>query len=406
MTLVLPAIADPELSVVMVTHGAWELTERALSALTETAAGRFELIVVDNASPDETRLRLGGVRGATVILNESNRGFGPATNQGADLARAPYLLLLNSDAFVHPGWLEPLLEVLRDESVAAAVPRYLHPNGTLQDAGAVLAADGTIAVYGDGENPKRLQFRFRRVVEYGSAACMLIRTSAFAAAGGFDPAFVPAYYEDVDLCMRLADIGLSIAYEPRSTVTHVRYGSGGNENAAKLSERNRAVFLDRWGSRLDGRPRTLRHPTPQTMLGARDAVATPRVLIAASASDATTGRVAGAVLQTWQRSRVTWVIDRPATDFVDANHWLSNGIELLDPADEPSWPGNRLLHYDVVVVGDELDPQTQNVLAGSQPQARFTRLSDLAPENGGLASSTVADLAASGIAPPRRLDYA
>jgi GT2 family glycosyltransferase len=400
MTLVLPEVGNPEVSVVMVTHGSWQLVEQALLALTETAAGRFELIVVDNASLDETPVRLGQLRGANVIFNETNRGFGPANNQGAELARAPYLLLLNSDAFVRPGWLEPLLEAIRHESVGAAVPRCLHPDGSLQDAGALLARDGTVAIYGDGEDPGRLQFRFRRVLDYGSAVCMLVRRSAFEAISGFDEAFVPAYYEDVDLCMRLAAGGFCTLYEPRSTVTHIRYGSGGDEDAVVLSERNRTVFLDRWRSRLDGRPLTLSRPTQRAVLGARDALATPRVLICASASDDAAGRWADAILMSWPRARVTWVIDRSPGDHADADRWLNKGVELLDPAEEPCWAENRLLHYDLVGIDEDLASGAREVLAKSQPQARFVLLSTLCPDNGRLPSSMVSDLAASGIAPP------
>jgi GT2 family glycosyltransferase len=400
MTVVIPEAEDPQVSVVMVTHAAWELTERALSALAATAAGRFELIVVDNASQDLTRVRLGELRGAKVILNETNRGFGPGTNQGAGLARAPYLLLLNTDALVHPGWLDPLLDAIGMEWVGAAVPRYLHPDGSLQEAGAVLARDGTVAIYGDGEHPGRLQFRFRRVLDYGSAVCMLVRRSAFEAISGFDKAFVPAYYEDVDLCMRLAASGFCIMYEPRSTVTHVRYGSGGDRDAAMLSERNRTVFLNRWRSRLDGRPLTLSRLTQRAVLGARDALATPRVLIYAAASDGDASRVADAILMSWPKARVTWVIDRPPGDHIGADRWLNKGVELLDPADEPCWAENRLLHYDLVGIDEDLNSGAREVLANSQPQARFMLLSTMCADNGRLPSSTVSDLAASGIAPP------
>src|SRR4029077_11665641 len=95
MTLALPDCAEPELSVVMVTHGRWPLTERAIAALVANTRPCFELIVVDNASPDETRAEHAQHRVAEVIGNDRNVGFGPATNQGAQRARGEYLLLLN-----------------------------------------------------------------------------------------------------------------------------------------------------------------------------------------------------------------------------------------------------------------------------------------------------------------------
>src|SRR5205823_6432980 len=135
MTLVLPDPREPELSVVMVTHGAWSLTERAVAALIARTEPIFELIVVDNDSKDETRAQLSALRNARVILNDKNEGFGPAANRGAADARGEHLLLLNTDAFVEPGWLEPLRVTMQDPTVGATVPRYLNPDGSLQDAG-------------------------------------------------------------------------------------------------------------------------------------------------------------------------------------------------------------------------------------------------------------------------------
>jgi GT2 family glycosyltransferase len=282
MTLVPPDAGNPELSVVMVSHNAWPLTQRAISALIDHTECPFELLVVDNASADETRVRLAELCDARVILNDSNRGFGPATNQGAEHARGDLLLLLNTDAFVHRGWLEPLREALQRDRVAAAVPRYLNADGSLQDAGPVLARDGTVVLYGDGDDPELLCYRFSRAVDFGGAACLLIKRDVFGALGGFDEAYASAYYEDTDLGLRLAQLGLRVVYEPRSTVTHVRYGSGDSEMAVQLSERNRRLFVERWGPHLVGRPRSLRAPTGQMVIAARDALATPRVLVCAA----------------------------------------------------------------------------------------------------------------------------
>ena len=185
----MPAVSGdnkPELSVVMVCRGAWPLTERALAALSEHTERNFELILVDNASDDETPARLAQLTDAQVIVNDANLGFGPGNNQGAALARARYLLMLNTDAFVHHGWLEPLLETLDQNGVGAVVPRLLHPDGSLQDAGTLLARDGTVRVYGDGDDPDRPCYCFRRVLDLGSAACMLVARETFEALAGFD----------------------------------------------------------------------------------------------------------------------------------------------------------------------------------------------------------------------------
>jgi GT2 family glycosyltransferase len=399
MTLVAPDSGHPELSVVMVAHGAWALTQRALAALVAHTERPFEVIVVDNASPDETPARLSELSHLRVILNQENRGFGPATNQGAECARAGLLLLLNTDTFVRPGWLEPLLDTLDQSTVGAVVPRFLHPDGSLQEAGVLLARDGTVRFYGDHDDPDRLCYRFCRRVDLGSAACMLVRRSAFDALGGFDRRYAPAYYEDADFCLRLAQEGLTVVYEPRSTVTHVRYGSGQQDTAFEMSERNRALFVQRWGSQLEGRPSTFRGVNEQAVIAARDAMAHPRLLICAR-PDQSAGaeELARALLEGWPGARVTWATGTPAARGVDPRPWLRIGVEVVDQID-PSWLDERLFLYDIAVLGERADPWLLAALERTQPQASRIALAELdGPPENMLARVTPA-LAHAGIAP-------
>lgn len=377
--------ADPELSVVMVSHGAWELTERAICALVEHTDRPFELIVVDNASDGETRGQLTALRNARVLLNDENRGFGPATNQGAAEARSSLLLLLNTDAFVHSGWLEPLLEALDEPSAGAAVPRYLNPDGSLQEAGALLARDGTVMPYGAGEDPELPSFRFRRSVDYGSAACMLLRREDFVARGGFDERYAPAYYEDVDLCLRLAQDGLGTLYEPSSIVTHAGGGSDEPASAVRLSERNHKRFVERWGPALVGRPWTLVNASEQAVISARDALATPRVLVRAGPDEPGAGRLLEALLDGWPRARITWV---PGGE--ERGELLERGVELA-PHDDAGWLGERLFHYDLIVHGEGDEP---HLIGETQPQAPRLNLAE--------SHELAAALAAAGVAPQRR----
>ena len=382
----------PGLSVVMVCRGAWPLTEQALAALSEHTEQTFELILVDNGSDDETPRRLAQLTGAQVIVNDVNRGFGPATNQGVARARGRYLLLLNTDAFVHQGWLEPLLQTLAQKGVGAVVPRLLHPDGSLQDAGTLLACDGTVHVYGDGDDPDRPCYRFRRILDLGSAACMLVERATFEALGGFDEVYAPAYYEDADFCLRLAQRGLKVVYEPRSTVTHVRYGSGGIDNAVELSERNRRLFLDRWALQLTGRPATFVPATEQAVIMARDAPSMPRVLICAEAIRTSARRLGDVLLDGWPSARVTWATGGPIADQLSPNPWL----ELVDN-DDPAWLSQRLFHYDLVVLDGNGDARLRRLLERTQPQAHRISLEDLDP---GSPHVLTGALALAGIAPP------
>lgn len=392
MSLSLPRHGDPILSAVIVTYGAWELAERAIRALAEHTRVPFELIVVDNASTDATRTQLSQLEGARTILNDENRGFGPAANQGAQAAVGEYLLLLNSDAFVHAAWLEPLLETLARPTVGAVVPRVLASDGLLQEAGALLARDGTVQLYGEGDDPARGQYRFRREIDYGSAVCMLTRRATFASLGGFDERYGQAYYEDVDLCMRVIEHGMCVVYEPRSTVTHVRYGSGGLNAAMALSEQNRRLFIERWAPRLLGRPSSFVRPSSQATILARDVRAWPRFLVCAAGSDSLAQRAVEQLLDDFATARVTWATGPGAPGDVRSG----DGVEHLDDAD-PSWLNARLFHYDAVLRAATAPSELVEAVRHSQPQAPQIMLETTAT------SQLACALAGAGIAPIGRL---
>jgi GT2 family glycosyltransferase len=399
MSVVLSGAANPEVSVLMVTHGSWPLTERALRALVANTRAPFELVVVDNASNDETRARLAELEHARVILNDANRGFGPATNQAAAHARAEHLLLLNTDAFVHPGWLEPMLETIRRPEVRAVVPRYLHEDGSLQEAGALLARDGTVVVYGDGSDPDAFSYRFRRVVDFGGAACMLIGANTFRSLHGFDERYAPAYYEDADLCLRIAQSGYSVMYEPRAVVTHVRFGSGSAQGAIQSSERNREPFAARWGAHLTGRPWSLRDPSQQAVIAARDGLASPRFLVSGSPIGWEVRSLVSALRVGWPESLITWATG-PLADSFDPHPWLDLGVELV-ASQGSAWLGQRLLHYDLAVLSGRCDAELVAALERTQPQASRVWLHGIEREPQSLTAQMSPYLIEAGIAPAK-----
>src|SRR5262245_13895693 len=277
-----PEVEDPLVSVVMVTYGNWPLVRRVLEALVERTDPTYELIVVDSSSPDETPQRLRDeVEGANVVLSEENLGFGGGSNLGAEKARGRYVLFLNPDALVEPGWLEPLLEVLEsDPTAGAVVPMLLNPDGSIQEAGSVVDSVGWSLAFGRGESADTLAHRFRREVDYGSAACLLVRRDAFEEAGGFDPAYGIGYFEDVDLSFKLKERGLKTIYEPRSRVVHELHGSGTSKQAQQRMIANRALFYRRWSERLARRPKLVELPSnPARLAAARDAEVVDRILV-------------------------------------------------------------------------------------------------------------------------------
>lgn len=375
----------PLVSVIMVTYGGRQWIPTAVEALAANTGAPYELIIVDNASPPDTVELLRTITGATLIFNERNVGFGPGANQGVLHATGRYVCILNSDAFVDPGWLEPLVEVLeRDPEAGAAVPRLLHLDRTLQEAGGVVGCDGSTRALGDGDDAAELPYRFRRYVDYGSAACLLMRRRDFAQVGGFDPAYPMGYCEDVDLCFSLHQRGLRTVYEPRSTVRHVRWGSSSRVEAERRVFANQPILLARWRERLAGRPSFAEPPfRAHDILQARDAEALDRVLIVTDAAWGWPGgiarRVRGlatAITRLWPDSRVTLLTGIAEAGLPEVEDLLGSGVEVAAEAHWDAWFEQRRFHYSTVLVpGPAAFERFDPLIAATQPQA--TRIYDL-----------------------------
>jgi len=345
----------------MVTHNAPAWARRALRGLLDATDPCYELIVVDNASSDGTaELLAREVHQAAVVLNERNRGFGPANNQGASRAVGRYVLFLNNDALVLPGWLPPLLQRAEsDVRIGAVGPRLLNLDGSLQLAGALVARSGSTHELGYGEPADAPEYGFSRVVDYLSGACLLVRRSAFEEIGGFDAAYGLGYFEDADLCLSLAQHGYRVVYEPRSSVTHVRGASPRSEALSALAVRNRSLFRRRWSHLLRSRPLSPLTASPRRVLAARDAPARQRTLVV--------GEELGPLLGSASASRVTVIprgkLRRRAEDLLEA------GVEVVSGVDDwRAWFEERRFLYDAVVAGEQ-DEELEALIRRTQPQA-------------------------------------
>lgn len=207
-----------------------------------------ELIVVDNASADGTADVVRGRRGVRLIANAENRGFAAAVNQGIAALGTDTALLLNPDA-VPEGSLEPLEKAVSAAGVGAAGGKLLNEDGTAQDGFNVRAFPGawTLAFEVLGLNRLfpwnpvnrryRLQVERAGDVDQPAGAFLMVNRAAWEAVGGLDEGFWPAWFEDVDFCLRLRLAGYRILYEPGSVARHA-----GGHSAQRLSWPDRQLF--------------------------------------------------------------------------------------------------------------------------------------------------------------------
>jgi GT2 family glycosyltransferase/glycosyltransferase involved in cell wall biosynthesis len=250
-------VAAPDVSIVMPLYAHAELTEEALSSILEnTDNASYEVILVDDSEDPPTKELLERVSGATVITNESNLGYRRSIHRGAEAASGRWLVLCNNDIEVQPGWLAALLDCGDSAAdIGVVTPKYLYPSGALAEAGGIIWRDGTGANYGRGDDPASCHYEYRREVDYGSAAALMVRADFWAEAGGFDQRFDPMYYEDTDLCFEARARGLRVMYEPRSHVVHVEGATAGVDESSSHKRhqlQNRPKFVEKWHSVLAG----------------------------------------------------------------------------------------------------------------------------------------------------------
>lgn len=260
----------PKVSIVIPAYNNLTFTLECLAAL--QACGDLdaaEVIVIDDASSDDSAKVLAKVPGLKLISNPENLGFIRTCNRAASEAGGEFLVFLNNDVQVRPGWLPALLAPFAEETyVGAVAPKMLFPDGRLQEAGARIGVDGAAEMIGLFEDPALPRWNVRREVDYASGACLMVRREVFAQLGGFDLTFAPAYCEDADLCFRLRERGLRVIYEPTSAIVHhlsITANSIDSGYKHRLATRNQQKFVERWGERLEAlnRVRTIAFHLPQ-----------------------------------------------------------------------------------------------------------------------------------------------
>lgn len=244
--VVVPTCDRPLVSVITVTYGTGSIILDCIDALVATLSDvEFEIIVVDNPAdggmPPADRLRL-ATSGVHLVLPGQNTGFGGGNQLGVAAARGELICLLNPDLITQPGWWQPLHDAITDVSVGIAAPVLLDPDGTVQECGQTLDHRGNTAPVATVPEQAIVD------VTYSSAACWVIRANTLHRSGGFDPRYYPAYFEDVDLALRIHELGLRTVVATGSRVVH-RHGSS-TRHAAPPAVAQQAIFRRRWAGHL------------------------------------------------------------------------------------------------------------------------------------------------------------
>lgn len=241
----LPYCEKPSVSIIIPVHNMACLTYACLSSILSSTYTNYELIVVDNCSNDQTSELLRKFKGIKVIRTEENLHYLKGINLGTKHAIGTYLLFLNNDTVIDPSAIAASLKTFIETPHTGAVGgKIVSFDGKLQEAGSMLLKDGSSYAYGVGEDPWDYKYLFERAVDYCSGCFFMTPRNLFLELGGFDERYAPAYYEEVDYCIRLKKAGLNTIYQPRSIIFHLGHGSAGSQEVITLQTKNRQVLCE------------------------------------------------------------------------------------------------------------------------------------------------------------------
>jgi len=249
-----------DISFIIVTWNTKDLLQKCLDSIYKTINDiTFEIIVIDNASEDDTVVMLSGkFPHITLIMNSRNLGFGAANNQGLRIMRGRYALLLNSDTVLTIHAVEELFTFMETHPEAAmACGQLLNANGSKQNSVASFPSLPTLMT-----NMSMLEYLFPKrypskhydyekpiEVDSGIGACLLVLKKAIDEVGMFDERYF-FFFEETDWAYQMKKAGWKIFHIPTAFIYHFQGQSIGRNVRSRIEfYRSRYLFFRKWHSR-------------------------------------------------------------------------------------------------------------------------------------------------------------
>jgi GT2 family glycosyltransferase len=239
----------PTISVIIVTHNSAAQIGACLRALQQQRyAAEYEIVVVDNASRDESRAIVAGFPAARLVPESENWGFAGGVNRGVAAAHGRIIALLNPDAEPAPDWLEQLAGVLDDPRIGVVGSKVLGHDWRIQSLGSELQLPVLLSAYRGAGQPEAALADVIADVWAVHGAAMAFARPLWEALGGFDEGFFPAYWEESDFCERARQAGSRVVVAPRAVVLHHEASATGKYSPEFYFyyHRNRLRYAAKW----------------------------------------------------------------------------------------------------------------------------------------------------------------
>ncbi len=261
----LPTNNKPKLSIILLNFNGWNWVEQCLHSFhhldewKENGPQDIEVILIDNASQhDQTAQFVTRYPWLRVKRLSHNGGFSAGNNVGIQMAKSPFVMLLNTDTeFLPQTSLLSLLENFTDDRVAVVTPKIVLSNGQLDHAchrgfptpwNAASYYGGLARLFprwkltaGYLQSWKDIQSKHE--VDACSGAAMIVRVAAIDQVGMLDEDFF-MYAEDIDWCYRFAQAGWKTLYDPKVTIRHHKYKSGQGQVDWQIKAKTITAFFD------------------------------------------------------------------------------------------------------------------------------------------------------------------
>lgn len=248
----------PRVSLIVPTRDQYKLLRTCLEGLlNDTDYPDLQIIVVDNQSSDPDILAYFAeltARGVTVLPHPYPFNYSAINNRAASYATGELIGLVNNDIeIIESGWLKEMVTQLLRPGVGAVGAKLLWPNRMVQHGGVVVGVNGLAAHTGNNleqRDPGYLGMnQVTRRQSAVTAACLLLRKSVFDEVGGLDEDAFPVAFNDVDLCLRIRELGLNLIWSAFAQLIHAESASRGKDQTPE--KRARALreqqgFIERW----------------------------------------------------------------------------------------------------------------------------------------------------------------
>ncbi len=247
-------INEPLASVIVVTYNNLNLTRACLSSLDEFSHyTNLEIIVVDNASSDNSpeflKEWVAGGDNRKLILNDDNRGFAAANNQGLEIAQGEFLTLLNNDTHVTPGWIRTLIKHLQRDATLGLIGPVTNNIGN--QAKIDISYNGMKEMLIKSAEYTRRHIGETYPLRTAAFFCVMMSRSTYELVGPLDEAFGRGFFEDDDYCRRIEQLGLRIVCAEDVFIHHqlsASFNKLKQKDKQQLFQDNKKIYEEKWGT--------------------------------------------------------------------------------------------------------------------------------------------------------------